>query len=170
MPEDNLLRNGLGDDSYFIWSDKIIPYVINEGFNETNKQNIQEAIDEYNRLFKGCLTWKPKTDEVRKLVQSNKIVFMYYFYLNCTPFQSVYVEFLNAGSCYSKVGRVFWPFPLPQSIHIGKCAHLVGHIKHEMMHTLGFYHEHSRSDRDDYIKINWENIAEGRADQFLTYR
>ena len=85
-------------------------------------------------------------------------------------FQSVYVEFLNAGSCYSKVGRVFWPFPLPQSIHIGKCAHLVGHIKHEMMHTLGFYHEHSRSDRDDYIKINWENIADGRADQFLTYR
>merc|ERR1712213_52706 len=91
--------------------------------------------------------------------------------MNTTGYlKSVYVEFLNAGSCYSKVGRVFWPFPLPQSIHIGKCAHLVGHIKHEMMHTLGFYHEHSRSDRDDYIKINWENIADGRADQFLTYR
>ena len=70
VPEDNLLRNGLGDDSYFIWSDRVIPYVINEGFNETNKQNIQEAIDEYNRLFKGCLTWKPKTDEVRKKIGS----------------------------------------------------------------------------------------------------
>ena len=76
VPEDNLLRNGLGDDSYFIWSDRVIPYVINEGFNETNKQNIQEAIDEYNRLFKGCLTWKPKTDEVRKLVQS--LIYKYY--------------------------------------------------------------------------------------------
>ena len=39
-----------------------------------------------------------------------------------------------------------------------------------MMHTLGFYHEHSRSDRDQYIKINWKNIEEGRSDQFLTYR
>ena len=62
------------------------------------------------------------------------------------------------------------PFPLPQSIFIGRCAHLVGHIKHEMMHTLGFYHEHSRSDRDNYIKINWNNILEERKDQFSTYR
>lgn len=80
------------------------------------------------------------------------------------------MEFLNSGSCYSRVGRAYWPFPLPQSIFIGGCAHLIGHIKHEMMHTLGFYHEHSRSDRDMYIKINWNNIADGRQDQFSTYR
>ena len=28
VPETNLLRNGLGDDSYYLWSDKKIPYVI----------------------------------------------------------------------------------------------------------------------------------------------
>ncbi len=26
------------------------------------------------------------------------------------------------------------------------------------MHMLGFYHEHRRADRDDYVKINFENV------------
>ena len=39
-----------------------------------------------------------------------------------------------------------------------------------MMHSLGFYHEHSRSDRDMYINIMWENIRPEYYSQFDTYR
>ncbi len=82
----------------------------------------------------------------------------------------MYVEFLNSGGCHSQIGRAYWPFPLPQAIYIGECSHLLGHIKHEMMHTLGFYHEHSRSDRDRYVEILWDNIKEARKEQFYTFR
>jgi hypothetical protein len=127
-PDLGLLRNGLGQTG-FLWPGGRIPYIVPGGFDENQTATIQAAIKYYNDEFAGCLQWVERTDE------------------------NNYVTFDNSGSCSSRIGVAFFPFPVSQSIQLGRCAHLAGHVKHEMMHTIGFYHEHSRSDRDMYIEV-----------------
>ena len=45
------------------------------------------------------------------------------------------------------------------------CMH-VGTMIHEVAHTLGFWHEHSRPDRDSSVDIMWSNIVPGREQNF----
>ena len=48
-----------------------------------------------------------------------------------------------------------------QTIILGSGCQYRGTIAHEIMHLLGFYHEHTREDRDQYITVHDENILDG---------
>ena len=67
--------------------------------------------------------------------------------------QDDYVEFVNEQGCWSSVGRIGGR----QKVGVGGCS-ASGYLVHEIGHTIGFWHEQSRPDRDNYITINRTNI------------
>ena len=71
-----------------------------------------------------------------------------------------YIEILeeNPEQCYALVGRVGTG---PVKLNLGRerkpknCFESRVTIQHELMHTLGFYHEHAHPERDNVLKLNW---------------
>ena len=62
--------------------------------------------------------------------------------------------------CFSFIGRV--KQTNGQELSIGTNCAVLSVIVHEVLHALGFIHEHTRLDRDTYVIINETNIQPGR--------
>lgn len=60
--------------------------------------------------------------------------------------------------CCSYVGRRGGG---PQAISIGKNCDKFGIVVHELGHVIGFWHEHTRPDRDEHVSIVRDNIQPG---------
>uniref|UniRef100_A0A914DRQ6 Metalloendopeptidase n=1 Tax=Acrobeloides nanus TaxID=290746 RepID=A0A914DRQ6_9BILA len=75
-----------------------------------------------------------------------------------------YTKMANPALCgLSYIGRTFPANPIYLSF---SCPDFAGVIIHETMHALGVNHHHQRSDRDKYIRINWQNIDPTKYDYF----
>uniref|UniRef100_A0A8C1QI96 Metalloendopeptidase n=1 Tax=Cyprinus carpio TaxID=7962 RepID=A0A8C1QI96_CYPCA len=77
--------------------------------------------------------------------------------------QADYISIENKDGCFSSLGRTGGK----QVVSFSRqgCVYN-GIVQHELNHALGFYHEQTRSDRDQYVKINWENISPDMAYNF----
>jgi len=93
-----------------------------------NQTAILDAIAYYNQFT--SVRFVPRTDEPDSLV----------FF----PAQEL---------CASYLGRSGGHQPVYISKDCGKHE-----VLHELMHALGFVHEHARADRDRYVEIVWDNI------------
>lgn len=116
------------------WKKNTIPYVIEEGFEDT--RNIKNAIK--HLVSNTNLKMVERTDEID--------------YISFHP--------VTQG-CFAHVGRKGGK----QLVNLeSRCS--AKNTAHEILHAAGFWHEQSRHDRDDFIKINWENISEEEKHNF----
>ncbi|GCC35821.1 hypothetical protein chiPu_0014309 [Chiloscyllium punctatum] len=109
-----------------------VPYALNETYNENQRRKIKKALDEIGALTCVKFYYKRRNDQN---------------YVNVQP----------GPACYSSVG--FGRNGRILSLKNPECIHF-GVISHEFLHAIGFQHEQSRSDRDLYIQIIWENISD----------
>uniref|UniRef100_A0A8C6TUW6 Metalloendopeptidase n=1 Tax=Neogobius melanostomus TaxID=47308 RepID=A0A8C6TUW6_9GOBI len=77
--------------------------------------------------------------------------------------ESDYISVENKSGCSSSLGKTGGRQEL--SLNREGCVYK-GIIQHEFNHALGFIHEHNRSDRDKYVRINWGNIHQDKAYNF----
>uniref|UniRef100_G1NDQ4 Metalloendopeptidase n=1 Tax=Meleagris gallopavo TaxID=9103 RepID=G1NDQ4_MELGA len=107
-----------------------IPYVLDPTYEENHVKGIHEAMAEFETLT--CINFvKRKTERDYLIIRS-------------------------ADGCWSNYGKVGGGQTV--SVMKGGCM-WKGIIQHELDHALGFLHEHSRSDRDRYVRIMWEYIS-----------
>ncbi|XP_066915045.1 hatching enzyme 1.2-like isoform X2 [Clytia hemisphaerica] len=122
------------------WPNARIPFTYNRLSSDYRKA-VNEAIAEYNQ--KTCIRFVPKTSRDKS-----------------------WIEFMHGGGCYSMIGRVGGK----QQISLGNGCGSKGVAIHEMMHALGFFHEQSRRDRDEYVSIQWQYIPGNIRYNFEKYR
>ncbi|XP_063314268.1 tolloid-like protein 1 isoform X2 [Pelobates fuscus] len=122
-----------------IWPGGVIPYVIGGNFTGIQRAMFKQAMRHWEKHT--CVTFIERSEE------ESYIVFTY-----------------RPCGCCSYVGR---RGNGPQAISIGKNCDKFGIVVHELGHVIGFWHEHTRPDRDDHVAIIRENIQPGQEYNFL---
>ncbi|NXP46894.1 ASTL metalloendopeptidase, partial [Heliornis fulica] len=117
-----------------------VPYVLDTAYEENHIKGIQDAMKEFETLT--CVNFVKRTTE------------------------RDYLNIKSADGCWANYGKVGGGQTV--SMMKGGCMWR-GIIQHELEHALGFLHEHSRSDRDKYVKIMWEYINPGDRGDFRKF-
>ncbi|KAM7380626.1 hypothetical protein PAMP_003907 [Pampus punctatissimus] len=81
--------------------------------------------------------------------------------------QQDYIDIQQKSGCWSYLGVRGGRQTM--SLEIPNCFS-AGVISHEFMHALGFVHEQSRFDRDNYVTIMWPNIWRDRLRNFEKFK
>lgn len=137
---DSTRRNGLTNEFFNYWPDGIVYYQLHESVTPELKVKISAAMKHIENV--SCIHFKVNKE-------------------NAT--HTNYVQIVAKSFCSSLVGmRRIGVQPL--FLDTVRCTE--GNIIHELLHTLGFLHMHTANERDEHIKIQWDNVKESAKTNF----
>ncbi|XP_038124936.1 meprin A subunit alpha-like [Cyprinodon tularosa] len=116
-----------------------IPYILGDDLDLNAKGCVHQAFEMYR--LKSCVDFKPYEGE------------------------RTYIKFEKRGGCFSSVGDQ----QSGQILSLGTGCDHKAVVEHELLHALGFYHEQSRTDRDDYVDIWLDQVTPGLEHNFNKY-
>ncbi|CAH2008151.1 unnamed protein product [Acanthoscelides obtectus] len=123
-----------------VWDYGVIPYEIDGNFSGMHKALFKQAMRHWENFT--CV----------KFVERNR-----------DEHQNFIIFTERPCGCCSFVGK---RGNGGQAISIGKNCDKFGIIVHELGHVVGFWHEHTRPDRDNHVNIIRENIMSGQEYNF----
>ncbi|XP_053323428.1 meprin A subunit beta-like [Spea bombifrons] len=117
-----------------------IPYHLENNLEVNAKAVILNAFERFR--LKTCIDFKPLEGETN------------------------YISVIKDNGCYSSVGN---QRKGKQILSVGSGCDKIEIVQHEFLHALGFWHEQSRSDRNDYVTIVVEQIESDNLHNFNLY-
>lgn len=141
-----------------LWPNRTIPYAISPLYDAEDMITIYTAIRTLNTMT--CIKfrkWNGKEDDFLLIwpIKYPKVSFSFERRKNCE------ITLINLQGCWSFVGKTGGAQLLslqPPDETGPNCLGGEGRAIHEMMHAIGIFHEQSRSDRDRFVKIHWDNV------------
>ena len=147
IPGDGVSKRAATRSEMKLWPNGTVPYYIAKRMSRQKRRLISKSISHWKN--KTCLRFVPAFVGSRQVYTD-------------------YVVFTSASrGCYSdSIGKLGGR----QVINLGRgCGSLVV-IVHEIGHAVGFFHEQSRPDRDQYVEIVWKNIRKKNHSNFKKRR
>ncbi|KAK3090662.1 hypothetical protein FSP39_013492 [Pinctada imbricata] len=145
--EDGKLRNAVAD-ARLLWPKGVVHWQI-DSYHKSQSSHValfqsamQEIMDKTMVNGKKCIDFQPRTNE------------------------RAFIQFSYGSGCHTPVGY----HGRESDVTLGNGCYRKGTVMHEILHALGFWHEQSRPDRDNYVKIHFENIQKGHERNFDKYK
>ncbi|XP_005098486.1 zinc metalloproteinase nas-13 [Aplysia californica] len=121
------------------WKKCVVYYEIDPSLDAGTERIIREAMDEWEKYT--CLVFKMNTSITHR------------------------IQFKDGDGCKSKIGMQ----KKPQPLLLARGCRTKGIIAHEIGHAIGFFHEHMRPDRDEFIHVNFDVIKDRFKPDFKKY-